>query len=165
MPNTYTLISSNTLTTTASPVSFTSIPSTYTDLVLRISARSDSSSLTDRLNVYINNNASSFKTIQGNGTTASSNSATGEVSNTINAATATSNSFSSSEIYIASYAGNFNKPFFSINATETNGATAYITAVAHLRASTAVITSIDLYAYLGSFVAGSSFYLYGISNS
>jgi hypothetical protein len=165
MPSTYTLISSNILTTTASPISFTSIPSTYTDLVLRISARSNSSSLTDRLNIYVNGNPSSFTTVQGNGSAASSNRASGEISDTIDAGTATSNTFSSSEIYIPSYAGSSNKPFSSIHAMETNGATAYITAVAHLRSSTAAITSIDLYTYLGSFIAGSSFYLYGIKNS
>ena len=39
--NTYTLISSNVLGSSAASVTFSSIPATYTDLVLRVSARTD----------------------------------------------------------------------------------------------------------------------------
>jgi len=165
MAATYTLISSNVVTSNVGSVNFTSIPSTYTDLVLRISARSDYSSLTDRFNVYINGNPSSFTTVQGNGSTASTNRATGEVSNILNAATATSNSFSSAEIYIPSYANSFNKSFSLNNAMETNASTAYLTSVAYLRSSTAVINQVELYTYFGNLIAGSSFYLYGIKNT
>ena len=38
---TYTLISSNVLSSSAASVTFSSIASTYTDLVLRVSARDD----------------------------------------------------------------------------------------------------------------------------
>ena len=39
--NTYTLISSNVLASSAATVTFSSIPATYTDLVLRVSARNN----------------------------------------------------------------------------------------------------------------------------
>ena len=42
MPNTYTLIKGETLTTAAASYAFTAIPSTYTDLVIRWSARDTS---------------------------------------------------------------------------------------------------------------------------
>ena len=41
---TYTLISSNVLTTAAASVTFSSIPATFTDLVLRMSAQADGAS-------------------------------------------------------------------------------------------------------------------------
>ena len=47
MPSTYTLISSNVLASSAASVTFSAIPSTYTDLVVRASIRSDATSDAD----------------------------------------------------------------------------------------------------------------------
>ena len=51
-----------------------------------------------------------------------------------------------------------------ISATETNASGAYMVANAMLRSNTAAITEIALSSYT-TFVSGSSFYLYGISNA
>ena len=78
MANTYTLISSNTLTSSAASVTFSSIPATYTDLVLRISARSDRVSTTDRLRLTFNSDTAtnySNITLVGDGAAASSQNA------------------------------------------------------------------------------------------
>jgi hypothetical protein len=47
MANTYTLIASNTLGASAASVTFSAIPSTYTDLVVRYSAASCDAAVTD----------------------------------------------------------------------------------------------------------------------
>jgi hypothetical protein len=49
----------------------------------------------------------------------------------------------------------------SLNATENNSTTAYVSANANLTTSTSPVTSIELIPGTGSFVAGSTFYLYG----
>jgi hypothetical protein len=76
----------------------------------------------------------------------------------------TSNTFSSSEIYIPNYTVSQNKPFGSFSVTENNATAADIWAGANLWRNTAAITQINMKA-VSSFVSGSSFFLYGIKNS
>lgn len=59
MANTYTLISSNTLTSSAASVTFSSIPATYTDLVLRISSRTDAAGATATVAAQFNGDTTS----------------------------------------------------------------------------------------------------------
>jgi hypothetical protein len=171
MATTYTLISSNVLSSSAASVTFSAIPSTYTDLVLRWSARLDttSSEVDLRFNSDSATNYSSTR-IVGNGATASSlriSSANNlRFFESANYSTDTANTFNSMEIYIPSYTVSQNKPFSSFVGTETNATTAYLVAQANLWSNTAAITSIVLDPISSAnFVAGSSFYLYGIKNS
>jgi hypothetical protein len=171
MANTYTLISSNVLGSAAASVTFSAIPATYTDLVLRYSARLDttSSEIDLRFNADSATNYSSTR-IVGNGATASSANISSSTNlrffEAANYSTDTANTFNSMEIYIPSYTASQNKPFSSFVGTETNATTAYLIAQANLWRNTAAITSIVLDPISSSnFVAGSSFYLYGISKS
>jgi hypothetical protein len=174
MPSTYTLISKNVLTSSAASVTFSAIPSTYTDLVLRISARTDRAATSDSIKMTINSDGSaiySFTKLRGDGTTAYSNSNTGNtyvsVENT-DGNTATSNTFDSTEIYIPSYLSTANKPISSVIMREDNStaATTYNSVQAHLYRNTSAITSLSFAPSNGpNFVSGSSFYLYGISKS
>jgi hypothetical protein len=172
MPSTYTLISSNVLTSSAASVTFSAIPSTYTDLVLRISGRTNT--INDRQNAFIRFNSDaatnySWLRLRGDGTTASST--LGSNNNEVNffaaldADNATANTFSNWEVYIPNYTVSASKPLSSISAQENNNATANIVAVAGLWRNNAAITSILISAQSDSFVSGSSFYLYGIKNS
>jgi hypothetical protein len=172
MPSTYTLISSNVLATSAASVTFSAIPATFTDLVLRWSSR-DSNSLTDlRVAIIFNNNSASYSYtyIYGNGSSAGSSQATNtfiRINGGSTGADATANTFSSSEMYIPNYAGTAYKPVFVIAMPETNAATFTgigMTANAALYSNSTAISRIDLTAS-DSFVSGSSFYLYGIKNS
>ena len=174
MANTYTLISSNTLSASAASVTFSSIPATYTDLVLRISARSTRVATSNNLDLRINADSSalySYTYLYGAGTTAASARSSADVSvfiSTMNAANSTANTFTSAEIYIPSYTVSQNKPLGSFGAFENNSATVNeIDSNAHLYRSTAAITSLTFYSGLGSFNfdIGSSFYLYGIKKS
>jgi hypothetical protein len=176
MPSSRILISSNVLSSTAASVTFSAIPSTYTDLVLRYSARTNEAD-------YYNDTKITF-----NGSTASNYSVTllyGSPPNDysslrgsnaanlgrsyINANSSTSNTFASGEVYLPSYTTSQNKPIGGFSATENNTANSYqtlIAATAGLFRDTTAISSITMAAQGSTlFVSGSSFYLYGIKNS
>ncbi len=172
MANTYTLISSNVLTSSAASVTFSSIPATFTDLVLRTSVRSNATGTFDILNIQVNSITGnySFTRLSGSGSAAASNNGTGFSAYydrfTINGDTATSNTFGSSEFYIPNYSGSANKVASSFGVSETNATTSYMAVNAHLLSDTSAITSLVLTPNNGTnFVSGSSFYLYGIKNS
>jgi hypothetical protein len=171
MPATYTLISSNVLTSSAASVTFSAIPATYTDLVVRCSVRTDNSSSDDSLKINYNNDSTSlYSTVFIRGDGASINTAVSTVAyinaRIVDAATATSNTFASTEIYIPSYTASQSKPTSVFFAQEDNSTTAYIGAVAGLYRSNTAISRIDFSLVSGpNFVSGSSFYLYGISNA
>jgi hypothetical protein len=168
MPSTYTLISSNVLSSSAASVTFSAIPSTYTDLVLRVSARADD---TSRFKITFNSDTSSSYS----DTYIGSDGATPFSSRdqdtfiwgyyAINIQSATANTFSNAELYIPSYTASQNKPLSLDARSENNGTTAYMAGLAGLWRNTAAITSVTLAAYSGNIVSGSSFYLYGIKNS
>ena len=170
MPSTYELIKGETLATTAASYTFSAIPSTYTDLLIRYSARLNSAS--SEVDLRFNGVASNYSStrIVGNGSTAVSlritSSSLLRFYESANYSTNTADTFSSMEIYIPNYTASQNKPFSSFVATETNASTAYLVAQANLWSNTDAITSILLDPISSNnFVAGSSFYLYGIKNS
>jgi len=174
MANTYTLISSNVLTSNAASVTFSSIPATYTDLVLRFSARTDQSGSTwSQVRLTFNGSSAanySYTYVIGNGASPSSGRDSNDAKIVLPfgaaGASATTDTFSNGEIYIPNYAGSTNKPVSGFTAHETNATTAFITATAGLRSVTDAITSLTL--FLDStfqYVSGSSFYLYGVKNS
>lgn len=174
MVATYTLISSNVLSGTAASVTFSSIPNTYTDLVLRVSARTDrAATISQEMRLRFNGSTS---TIYSNtGLYGANSTATSEIASAQNAlfrvrqlpaADATANTFGSIEVYVPSYLASQNKPISSFGANENNtAADGYVDVNAGLWGSTAAITQIDCILPSGNFVSGSSFYLYGIKNS
>jgi hypothetical protein len=174
MPSTYTLISSNVLSTAAASVTFSAIPSTYTDLVVRTSLRSNRSSTDDNLKIIVNNDAGStsfwsYTRLRGDGSTAASLRTTGypwmEVF-MIDGNTATSNTFSSNELYFPNYSGSQKKQISAFNVQEDNATSAVIAIQAFLRNTTDAISSLQFLPDNGtSWLSGSSFYLYGIKNS
>ena len=172
MPTTYQLISSNTLSTTAASVTFSSIPQTYTDLVLKITNRSAAAGTVLASALIFNSSSAgnySSTIVEGNGSGASSFRMTNDTqayTYDINAADSTSNVFSSGEIYIPNYTVTAKKPFEVFGTSENNDAFSRIRAGANLWGLTGAITSITLQMYGGSsFASGSSFDLYGIKNS
>ena len=170
MANTYTLISSNVLSSSAASVTFSSIPATYTDLVLKVSARSDFAG-TDIIKYTINSDSGSnysWTQLLGNGSAASST----RGSNTyarggyIDNANQTASTFGSVEIYLPNYTSTSSRPASVFSADETNATAANIGAFATLYAGTAAISSLVFSSINGgNFISGSSFYLYGIKNS
>jgi hypothetical protein len=177
MPSTYTLISSSTLSSSAASVTFSSIPATYTDLVLRCSVRHDGTGGNVRyVTVQFNSDtATNYSDIYlfGNGSTAISGTDSNAVPTdtrwlSMNGNDYTANTFSNSEIYIPNYLSTSSRPIGAYGVPENNASTAnYIGAVAGLYRGTSAISSMVLkpQGSVGNFVSGSSFYLYGIKNS
>lgn len=166
MANTYELIASNTLTSSAASVTFSAIPNTYTDLIAKWSAQGTGSSIYLRLNSDTATNYS-YTIIRGDGSAADSLRGT-STTNIWMGAQPTSSDWSSGELYIPSYTSTANKPTSSIVAREGNSA--YIgnqmMATAGLYRNSSAITSVQ-FTLLGGgdFISGSSFFLYGIKNS
>ena len=173
MATTYTLINSNVLSSSAASITFSSIPATYTDLVLRASVRSDAAATVKETEIIFNSDTAtnySFTNVLGLGSNGTASQQFGTQAygwtGKIAAASSTSDTFANVEIYIPSYAASQNKPISSTNMNENNNSIVEATAaVAVLWRNTAAITSILFYPRASNFVSGSSFYLYGISNA
>jgi hypothetical protein len=175
MANTYTLIEAQTLASSAASVTFSSIPATYTDLVLRYSARHNNAFSISQVLITINGDTAanySETVVYGNSVSAASGSQSGMSAidfNYVDADSATANTFSSNELYIPNYTVSANKPMSWVGVTENNAATAnsaMIVANAALWRDNSAVTSITLLALASrDFMVGSSFYLYGIKNS
>lgn len=162
---TYSLISSVTLSTTASTVSFTSIPGTFTDLIIVSSAVvvDGAPSLRFRFNSDSSTNYSTT-VLSGSGTVAGSvrelNSTSGYAGN---AQISTTSGGYNSITHIMDYS---NSTTFKTVIERSNNASVHVMASVSLWRSTSAITRIDLAAG-GSFPAnnlasGSTFKLYGI---
>lgn len=174
MANTYTLIASSTAGSGGvSSVTFSSFPSTYTDLKIVMSARSNrAAAVVDNVKLSINGSGYSTsitnRSLLGDGASASSYSVYPEFAGgLVTGATATSNTFNNNEIYFTNYnLTTINKSFSVDSVTENNATTSYAVLGANLYSSNSAITSIAIAPDVGTlFVQYSAFYLYGIKNS
>jgi len=170
LPSTYQLISSNVLTSSAASVTFSSIPATFTDLAVRVSLRSDRANTQDDVRITFNSTTTnySYTYMRGNGSAVTTSFSTSDPwtwFGNIDAANAASNTFANGELYIPSYTVSQSKPASAIMAMEDNATASFMTANANLWRNNAAISSITFALGFGSFVSGSSFYLYGIKNS
>ncbi len=172
MATTYSLISSVTVGSGgAASMSFTSIPSTYTDLCLKVSSRSDATGSAWR-NYTISFNGTSYATdmsgkgLYGLGSSVGTESPSSAIGQFSTSDSATASTFSNSEIYIPNYTGSTNKSFSVDTVTENNATSAIAYMVAMLWSNTAAITSITLgNESTAIFKQHTTAYLYGISNA
>ena len=170
--STYTLISSQVLGSSAASVTFSSIPSTYKDLVVRCSVRSNKTSNNDGLVVNINGTTAGYSEtdLYGNGSSAASANGTNLLAfgnlywGYVNSDFSTTSTFSSVEMYIPNYAGSTYKQISAISAEEANQTAAYLIPAALLWSNTAAVTSLSFAPQASgkTWNANSSFYLYGI---
>ena len=169
MPTTMKLIAKSVLNnSTTTNVGFTSIPGTYTDLVVLGSCRGTFNTDAAAITMYLNDNNTngSFRTLFGTGSSAGSASISGYMDMAvIPAALTTSNTFGSFEMVIPNYAGSSNKSISCSSVRENNATGSSIDLFAILWASTSAITKIDLTINAGNYVSGSSFFLYGITKA
>jgi hypothetical protein len=169
MPVTYKKIASVTVGSGgAANIEFTSIPGTYTDLVIKWSLITTSG--TNNCSISFNNSTSNFSQRQlgGDGSSVYSASRTDNLNVILaNGTGYTANTAASNEMYIPNYAGSTNKSFSTESATENNATGADLVMRAHLWSNTAAITSIKLFAAngAGNFGQYSTAVLYGISKS
>lgn len=161
----------------AATMAFTSIPSTYTDLCIKISARSAVVDLTTYIDMTINGDTGAYydhKNVSGmynsTVTTQTFSSQNSFYLYQISASTATASTFSSNEVYIPNYTSTVNKSISvdgtaeSNTAAGSNRATALSAGLYH-PASNVAITSITLTGNGGNFAQYSTATLYGISKS
>jgi hypothetical protein len=168
MANTYVAIAKNVITSNTASITFSAIPSTYTDLVLVVSARS--STAPGYVLLTMNTSPTSSETdLRGNGGTVTSVRATGDSQFFAQGylrqsdSGMTANTFNSIEIYIPQYTGSQRKYASATSVTETNAGTVeFITASAARSDMTAAINSITCGS---SFVSGTRLDLYGIKNT
>lgn len=162
---TYTSIASNTLSSAAASVTFSSIPGTYTDLVLVFEGAA-SATAANGFQIKINGASGalqSYTRIQGNGTTASS----GQVANGDPACGVIGNTNRSNiiaQIMNYSNATTYKTILSRYNSLDSSdGRTgAYVNLT---RATTAVTSLLIDLASANNFTSGSTFTLYGIASA
>jgi hypothetical protein len=173
MANTYELIASSTVGSGGSTsVDFSSIPSTFTDLVLKFSVRTTRTSYdADNVNLRFNNDSGnnySGKLLYGTGSAVSSASNSAETQifwGYASDANNTANTFGNGEWYIPNYAGSTGKSTSNDSVSENNATFAFAALSAGLWSNTAAINRITVVSLSGTMVQYSSFYLYGVKNA
>jgi hypothetical protein len=145
--------------------SFTSIPSTYTDLILVYSGRtSEITGTFYEVSLTLNGSTSGFsaKQLYADGSSSGSSSPTTRQAGLLGNVATTSNTFCNNQIYFSNYAGSANKSYSVNSVTENNAATSYISILAGLWSNTAAISSMSIAPTSGNFVQYSTATLYGI---
>ena len=169
MANTFELIASSTVGAGgATTIDFTSIPQTYTDLCLKLSARVNQSS-SYGIDVYLLPNGSSSsltaKRLYGDGSAAGSDSLT-QIRGIATSTAQTANTFANTEFYIPNYTGSTYKSVSVDGVAENNATNAFELLVAGLWSNTAAITSLTLSVpSTFAFQQYSTAYLYGVKNA
>lgn len=168
MALTYELIASQVLTSNTIVVQFAALPSTYTDLVVRMSINRGGG--TNTILVYINGSSATYtdNVTRGISTAVTNltNSGLGNA-NFNNSAAGATNSFSNNEFYFPNYAGTNKKSYSALTNQPANSTTQAIGIWgSHWTNLTQPITQLEFSgASLSTLLAGSSFYIYGIKNS
>lgn len=154
----------------AANITFSSIPQTYTDLLIKFSIRSNRTPNTeDSVLVRFNGVTTGYTTralfAAGSVFTATDTASTGITRIFAATAAQTSSTFSNSEVYIPNYTSATAKSVSGDSANETNGTDAWKSIAAGLWDNTAAISTIALIPNVGTqFEAGSSATLFGIKS-
>jgi hypothetical protein len=158
MPSTYDKIDKATATGSESTISFTSIPATYTDLVLVFNGYTNAqASCSLRFNNDSGANYSQTRLL-GSGSAAASD--RDSSINQINAFVSSSTSNNINEIIqIQNYS---NATTYKTALLRWNNAASYVAAIVGLWRSTSAINRVDMILSTSTYVAGSTFTLYGI---
>jgi hypothetical protein len=147
----------------ASGVVFSSIPQTYTDLLVVASLRDSTSGVAGSARLKLNGSTAnfSFRDLQGTGSSVGSGSGSNGFLGNTNGNTSTSNTFNNLLLYLPNYTSGNNKSYSVDSVSETNATTIYQNLVAGLWSNTAAVTSLEIYAD-STLLQYSSVTLYGI---
>ena len=149
----------------AASITFSSIPQTYTDLLIVTSLRTQQGGLAFEVFLSFNGSTTGFSARQlyGDGSTAASSTPARQAGILPGTAT-TSSTYNSGQLYIPNYASSNAKSYSLDSVTENNGTTAYQNILAGLWSGTAAISSLTLTnTGANNFVQYSSATLYGIT--
>jgi len=161
-------IASTTVETPQANIEFTSIPSGYTDLILKISIRTSKATVWDEMDLTFNGTSTGYydRHLAGDGSAASSSSNSNAAFFRlvmVNGNTATTNSYGNGDIYIPNYTSSNYKSFSAELVSENNATNAYQYLYGGVLQNTAAITSIKLTSHnSASILAGSTATLYGV---
>jgi hypothetical protein len=159
MPSTYEPIATNTLGTAVGSVTFSSIPATYTDIILIVSS---SASVASYISLQYNGDTAtnySVTLLRGNGTAASSTryASTNEIY--VSVASINNTDINNTIVQFQNYS---NTTTFKTNISRANNAGLSTDASVGLWRNTAAINSIKVLNTGANFAVGSTFTLYGI---
>jgi hypothetical protein len=165
---TYTLIAHQELTSSQASITFSSIPQTFTDLLLVFSIR-DASSFA-RSNAFIQVNSDStvgnytVRYLAGDGSSAFTQFDPNGMTE-IPGSPATANTFGNTQYYLPNYRSSVAKSFSIDNIFEQNATTAVQKLTAGIYTPTSAVTSLRIISSLSAnLVSGSSATLYGITS-
>ena len=168
MANTYTLIEAKTLSSTTASITFASIPQTYTDLIIQVSARSTEVDTASSLRIRFNSDSANVAAteLRGIDTTVASYQTSLAQVGYVAVDQSQASTFGSGTIYVPNYTGSNTKSSSGDIAQVSNTAgNNFVVLNARLWSVTDAITSVTVAPGLGSWVSNSNFYLYGIKNS
>lgn len=169
MPTTYQLISSTTVGSGgAANIEFTSLPTTYVDLLLKVSLRSTESDNASSLRVTFNGDTGNIAVREARavGTTTASYDVAYAQAGYVGASQSQANSFGIAEIYIPNYrSSNRKSSSADVHLPSSTANQQYLVLSARNWSVTDAITTIRLAPSAGSWVQYSTAYLYGIANS
>ena len=154
-----------------SSISFTSISSSFTDLMLVLSLRGSlNNPQIGHLLRFNNDSGTNYRTraLTGNGSSGGSLSQTTETyiyTGQAPALTATGSTFGNTSIYIPNYAGSTQKSVIVDATRETNATGVYLANMGGIWTSTAAINRIDIVCEVANWETYSSATLYGILKS
>jgi hypothetical protein len=151
----------------AASIDFSSIPNTYTDLVVRICGRGARVAVHDYYQIKFNTSAASFsgRYLFGAGSGSPISGTETNYAGTLPAANATASTFGSTDIYIPNYASSSNKSYSVDSVSENNATAAEAVFYAGLWSNTAAINQITINAANGNLAQYTTAYLYGVSNA
>ena len=153
----------------AANIDFTSIPSTYTDLLVKVSARNTAANYWDNINITFNGSTTGYTqkiVASADGSVTSAGVTVSAIYYLYSAgASATSNTFANGEIYIPNYAGSNNKSVSIDTVTENNGTQILLGLTAGLWSNTSAINRVTLTPSNGNLAQYSTASIYGIKNS
>lgn len=171
---TYTLITSSTVGSGGTAnIDFTSIPSSYTDLLIKCSARTNrTGSYEDAIKITFNNTGgTAYSTLRlyGDGSSATSSSGTSAANilpYSVSSNTVTANTFGTFDLYVPNYLSSSNKSATIDMVSEDNATNAIQGLAAGLWANTSAINRITLAPNSGTlFLQYTTACLYGIVKS
>lgn len=168
MPVTYKSIASVTVGSGGQAnIEFTSIPATYTDLLVKLSTRTAAAVTVQRMNISFNSSTTSFtsRVLEAETPNVYSYSNTTDLVGYANGGSSTASTFHNAEIYIPNYAGSTNKSYSFDAVTENNATYGVLDLGAGLWSNTAAITSVSFALSANNFAEFSTATLYGISKS
>lgn len=148
-----------------STVTFSSIPQTYTDLVILTSLRGTSSNIERNMTWTCNGSTSNraSRIVGGTGSGTEYATTTSLFGGVFPCANATASVFGNSIVYITNYTSSNYKSSYTDGMMENNATTSYIDVSANLWSNTSAITSLEFTLDSGNFAQYSTFYLYGIT--